>query len=659
MATLKAMFKLFDGYSVTIDKINRGTDAATDKIIRASRGTDEFNNKLAATGASANTAFNGLKKLVGAFLSLAALKKGMDITDEYINTASRLSLINDGLQTQAELQDKIFAAADRARGSYSDMADAVAKMGLLAGDAFGSNDELIAFTELMQKSFKIGGADTAMQQGAMRQLTQAMASGRLQGDELTSIMENASMMYDAIAKYTGKSKGELKEMGSQGKITADIIKNSMFMAANDINTKFETLPITFGDIWNKIKRDSLKAFEPVMQKINRLINTDKFKATINGLMNGLKFVANTIGNAIDTASRLGTFISDNWSMIAPIIWGIIGALVVYNATMGIAWWTTIKDTAAKVAHTVASWLETAAILALIAAQDGLNVALAACPLTWIITGIIILITLFYAAVAAVNRFAGTTISATGTIAGDLMEVSAFVGNLFVGLWSLILDIAASIWNVVATLGEFFANIFVDPLNSAVRLFAGMADSVLGILEGIASAIDTIFGSNLVAAVSKWRNGLKGSVNGLVGEAKIKIPRLDTSSLKLDRFEYSTAWDKGYNWGKGVENKISSLAGLLTGTGDFGKDLGTYVNPVAVKGTGKDGAVKVDMSDEDLKYLRDIAERDYINKFSTATLAPNITVQFGDVHEEADANKVAGRIKKILQEEIATAAEGAY
>src|SRR5690606_22944551 len=208
----------------------------------------------------------GLGKFISLAAAIAGAVKGMNIADEYTNTAARLKLINDGLQTQEELQNKIFEAANRSRGSYNEMANAVAKMGLLAKDAFSSNDELIAFTELVQKSFKISGADPSEQAGAMRQLTQAMASGRLQGDELVSIMENAPMIFEAIAKYMGVSKGELKKLSSEGVITADVIKNAMFMAAGDIDKAFAKMPMTFGDIWNKIKNGALKAFDKVIAK---------------------------------------------------------------------------------------------------------------------------------------------------------------------------------------------------------------------------------------------------------------------------------------------------------------------------------------------------------------------------------------------------------
>jgi tape measure domain-containing protein len=677
MATLKAMFKLFDGYSSTIDKINRKTDEATNKIMNASGATDKFNKKLENTGASANTASSGLGKLVKTFISLAAIKKGIDITDEYTNTASRLALINDGLQTQAELQDKIFAAANRSRGAYADMADAIATMGLLAKDAFKSNDELIAFTELVQKTFKIAGADTSMQQAAMRQLAQAMASGRLQGDELVSIMENAPMIYEAIAKYMGKTKAELKELSSKGAITADIIKNAMFKSADEINKKFEKMPMTFGDIWNKIKNGATRAFRSVFEEVNELINSEKINSIINGIVNGVALVAIAIGNIINVAVQLGTFIADNWSIIEPIIMGIVSAMLIYNAVSLIT--NAIIGVQAFMANVsaAAKMMETGATLSLTAAQYGLNAALFACPITWIIVGFMALIVVFYVAIAVINKLAGTSISATGVIAGAFAALGAFIFNLFVGTINAIIQL---IWTVFV---EPFIGIIEWVLNVANGGFNNFGDAVKNLIGNIISwflslgkvvtkIIDAIFGTD-------WTSGLSSLQNKVLSwgknEKAITLSREAPTINK--RIKYTTAWNAGYNFGKNVQDKLSFSNLLKKPTGfsnnldnlkgfDFSKfgtasnpKFGTASDPITVKGTGNNGKVEVDMSDEDLKYLRDIAEREYINKFSTATLAPNIQISFGDVHETADANKVAGRIRKILQEEIAMAAEGAY
>ncbi|SHH76276.1 tape measure domain-containing protein [Caloranaerobacter azorensis DSM 13643] len=662
MATLKAMFKLFDGYSRTIGKIEKRTQTATDQILKASGATDKFNKKLKDTGASANIASSGLGKLIGTFLSFAVAKKGIDIADEYTNTAARLSLINDGLQTQAELQEKILAAANRSRGSYLDMANAISKMGLLAGDAFKSNDELIAFTELVQKSFKVGRASSSEQASALLQLSQAMAAGRLQGDEFRAITENASIIADAIAKYMGKSKGELKELSAEGVITADIIKNAVFMAADDINNKFETMPMTFGDVWNRIKNDGLKAFDPVIQETNELINSEGFNKFIDRLIKGFYIMSTVASGLINIISKIGFFFANNWSIIEPLIWGIIGALIVYNATMGIAWLTTLKTIADKAKKIALDWAEYAAIFALIWAQDGLNAALAACPITWIITGVIALIAVFYAAIAVINKLTGTSISATGIIIGAVIVAAAFIGNVVIGLMNSLIQV---IWTIFV---EPFIGIIEWVLNAANGGFNSFGGAVANLIGQIISwflslgkvvtkIIDAIFGTDWTSGLSALQEKvLKWGKN----EDAITINR--EAPIIKHRFEYGKVWDTGYKFGEKVEDKISSLTDLMTDKEDKEFDLsniGTEGNPLTIEGIGSNGKVEVDMSDEDLKYLQDIAQREYINKFSTATLAPNIQVSFGDVHKEADVDKVARRIRKILQEQIATAAEGSY
>lgn len=665
IATLKALFKIIDGYSDPIARLNRKVDQATNKMLGASEATDKFNNKLKQTGASSSFLSTGIGKLIGTAAILATTLKGINITDEFVNTNARIALINDGLQTQAELQEKIFQSASRAKGSYTDMAGAITRMGILASEAFGSNNELIAFTELVQKTFKVGGASQSEQSSAMLQLSQAMAAGKLQGDEFRSIMENAPMIAQAIADYTGKSKGELKEMSSEGLITSDIIKNAMFNMSDEINSKFETMPTTFEDIWNKIKNGGLKAFSSVMAKTSELINTSQFQSFVDNMVNGFYIIAGVANYAIDIISGLGNFISSNWGIIEPVLWGVIAALAVYQSSLLLSTLAVKGLTLAKILAVPIYSLLTGATMAETAAQWGLNDALYACPITWIIIAIIALIALFYVVIGVINKLAGTSISATGIIAGVFMWCLALIGNLFVMLINLIIDVIGVVWDFIATFAEFFANVFNDPIGSIIRLFVGLGDTVLGILEGIASALDAILGSNLANAVSGWRDSLQVKVDDLVGEPKIKIERIDTSQYHLDRFNYGDAYNSGYEWGSNISDSFN-LGSLLSSLGESGSsnlgslgDMGTSSNPLAVEGTGKDGAIDVDMSDEDLKYLRDIAEREYINKFSTATLAPHIEVKFGDVHEEADVNKVAGRIKKILQEEISLASEGAY
>ncbi|MHB8065152.1 MAG: tape measure protein [Ruminiclostridium sp.] len=606
MATLKAILKLFDGYSSPIDKINRKTDQATDKILKASGSTDKFNSKLKATGTSASSASGGLGKFISMAALMAGAVKGMSITDEFTNTSARLSLINDGLQTQAELQEKIFAAADRSKGSYSDMAAAISKMGITAGEAFGNNNELIAFTELIQKGFKVGGASATEQSSAMLQLTQAMGSGKLQGDEFRSIMENAPMIADAIAKYTGKSKGDLKEMSKEGEITSDIIKNAMFMASDDINAKFKTMPMTFADVWNKIKNGASKSFAPVMEKINKLINSDGFKRFINDLTIGFDLASKAANWLIDT-------IVNGWDTIGPIL-AIIGTVLL--VAMIIKLWAMIPPLIAQ----AATWL----------------------AIYW---PILLIIAIIAIVIAAARQFGASWSDIFGVIGGIIGTFAAFFYNCFV-----------MIWNAVAAFINFFGNVFTHPIASIKTLFYDLMVTVLGFIETMAQGIQDLIGKiGIKVNITSGIDNLKSKFEKASATIKNEAGLVEYVKSK-DFMELSEGYTKGSDMGKNIESNLSEALSELTKTLTEGVPPST--DPVPVKGTGKNGKVDVDMSDEDMQYLRDIAERDYINKFSTATLAPNVTIQFGDVHETADANKVAGRIRKILQEEIAVTAEGA-
>ena len=626
MATLKAMFKLFDGYSTTIDKIDKKTKQATDKILGASGATDKFNDKLKQTGASAEKANNGLSKFIGKVASVAAVLKGMSISDDLVNTKARLNLINDGLQTQKELQEKIFAAATRSRGSYETMADSVARLQLLAGDAFSSNGETIAFTEILQKAFKVSGASTTEQSGAMLQLSQAMASGRLQGDEFVSISENAPLILEAISRYTGKSRGELKEMSSDGAISADIIKKSMFSMADDINAKFATMPITFGDIWNKIKNGALSAFDPISTAVSNIINTTGFMNLVNAFIIGINVLGMALGGLID-------FIIAGWDLISPFV---ISLATIWLGSIIAQLWAMIPPIIMQAAY----W------------------AMANAPLILMIALIVVI--------------AQTLVSLGVTFE----SVFSFVGGILGAFYVFFYNQFVAMWNSVASFINFFGNVFKNPVASVQTLFYNMAVNVLGFIESMAQGIEDLLNKipgvnvTITSAITGLKNGLASKAASIKDEAGL----VDFVQSK-EFMSYSEGATLGSNLGKatygsisGAINKLTnSFSSLTTGLMSDGTTgvpgLGELINgngpdaPVKVKGTGKNDSIKVDMSDEDLKYLRDIAEREFINKFSNTTLAPNISVEFGDVHEEADVDKVAKRITTILKEQIAVAGEG--
>lgn len=648
MATLKAMFKLFDGYSNTVNKIIAGTDKAATSVKKASKETDVYNQSLKSTGASASVASSGLGKLVGTIVSLAAAQKAMDITDTYTNTSARLSMITGSLEEQKALQDAVFAAADRSRGSYVEMANATAKMKMLAGDAFGSNEEALGFTELLQKSLKVSGASKEEQNSAFLQLTQAMAAGKLQGDEFRSIMENAPMVANAIAEYLGVTKGELKELSSDGAITAEIIKNAMFNAADDIEGKFSQMPMTFADVWTKIKNAGMNAFGDVFKKANTMLNSDMGQAAIMNLTGAIYMAAEGFDMLLDGIG----WVINHLDVLVPIVLGLAGAWLVYNATAGIGWLTTLKNVAAMVLKATADWAEYAAIIMLIWAQEGFNAALAACPISWIIGAIIILIAVFYAGVAAINHFAGTSVSATGLIGAAFGFLAANLFNIFI----------FPIWNMLAMLGNFIGNVFNSPTAAVEILFLDMAKTCVDYVLNMAKAIENIINKipGVTVDITSGLEGFKEGLESKIGEVKdesewkeyIKQPEL---------MDISAMTAAGYSKGASLETKMSNLFSDFA-PDNPGNDLdlsqfATAGNPATVKGSGKGGAVKVENA-EDIEWMRKLAERDYVARIAQNTLAPNIKVEFsGPITKEVDTDGVMSHVVEQLKDVIATAPEG--
>lgn len=557
------------------------------EIRQADQAQQQLNNDIRNGKNESSGLLSVIKKLALTMGAAFSIKQLVDWSDSMTLTKARLDLMNDGLQTTEELQRMIFQSAERSRSAYTDTANAVAKLGILAGDAFSSNQEMVYFAEQMNKQFKIGGASVQERTAAMYQLTQAMAAGRLQGDEFRSIMENAPMLAQAIAKNMGKTTGELREMSSQGLITADVIKNAMFAAADETNRKFAQLPMTWGDVWVTLMNNILIYLQPLLKLINLLAN--------------------------------------NWAIISPIILGVAAAIAVY---------------------TVAAYGATAATKAWAAAQAVLNAIMALNPIALIIMGVALLIAIFYSAIAAVNKFKGTTLSASGMIAGAIAVAGAFIANSFIGLYNLIISVVASIWNYIATFAEFFANVFNDPVGSIIRLFAGMADTILGILGGIASAIDAVFGSNLSDAVNGWRKTLGRKVDSFVAEQKITYGRIDENKLKMTRFDYGKAYNSGYEFGKGLEGEFSNMFKL--------DDISLSAAKIAENtGSMKDS---MDVTKEELKYLRDIAEQEGINRFTTAEVKVDMT-NHNNINSNMDLDGVISYFGLALEETLASVAEG--
>lgn len=609
-------------------------DSIEQNIRDANDQQQRFNHSIRGGTSAADGLWQKMKGIAATVGGMIGLKQALGTSDQLTQTNARLNnaliKFDDGGSIE-ELEAKVMASAQRSRAYYMDTAAAVAKLGINARDAFTNMDEVIAFSELVNKSFVIGGAGAQEQSAAMLQLTQAMASGVLRGEELNSIFENAPGIIQSIAKYLDVPIGQIRTMASEGQITADIVKNAMFEAAGDIERNFSNMPKTWGQIWTGIKNKALSIFAPILNKLNQIANSSKFETVSNGVIGALAAIASVATVVLDLLINGASWVVDNWSWLSPVIYGVAAALGVYYGaqlaanTVGlISKGVHIAMAGAKMIQLAATGALTAATAAQTAEQYGLNAAMYACPLVWIIILIIALVALFYAAVAAVNKFAGTSVSATGIICGAFMAALAFIGNIFIALWNVAAEVFVLIYNLVATVANFIGNVFNDPVGAVCRLFFDLADTVLGVLQALASAIDAIFGSNLAGAVQGWRDSLGGWVDETFGKRTEVMAKMSADDLKLDRFEYGAAFDLGYNFGEGIDSKVSGLfdgsAMDSMGAFDIGNTLdGIYGNTGDTAGNTAAMSDALDITEEDLSYLRDIAEREAINRFTTAEI----------------------------------------
>ncbi len=637
-----------------------------------------FNREIEEGTNEANSLMQTIKGAVAAYATIQTLSAALNLSDQLTSTTARLNLMNDGLQTTQDLQNMIYLSAERARGSYQATADAVSKLGLMASDAFSSSEEIIAFMEQVNKQFTIAGTEAAGIDAAMLQLTQAMGSGVLRGEEYNSILEQAPNIIQAIADYMEVPKGQLKDMAAEGQITADIVKAAMFAAADETNAKFESMPKTFSQIWTSFQNTALMAFQPVLQRMNEIANSEAFQNMVNGAIEALSVVAGIALEIFDLLVGVAGAVADNWSWLSPIIYGVAAALAVYygwllltkGAEMAMAAVHGIVAVA-KGIMAAATMLVTGATWAETTAQYGLNAAMYACPIVWIIILIIALIALFYAAVAAVNKFAGTSVSATGIICGAFMVALAFIGNIFVALWNLVVDVFVLIYNLVATVANFIGNVFTDPIGAVCRLFFDLADTVLGILQALASAIDAIFGSNLAGSVQGWRDSLGGWVDDTFGKGDEIMAKMNADDMKLGRFEYGEAWDAGYSFGEGIDQSIanfdpSSLFDTNVPGADDYANLGNYGSGIGGIGSGVDDiagntgkiADSMDITEEDLKYLRDIAEQEAVNRFTTAEITIEQT-NHNTVSGKMDLDGIVSGLTDAANEAVDKIAEGVH
>jgi len=647
---------------------NRDVDNMAEAYRRAAQQEEVLNRGLRNGASAADGLLGKVKGIVTTLAAGAGAKAVLGLSDQLASSSARLSLIVDDGGSVDALEQKIMASAQRSRASYLGTMQTISKLGLQAGDAFNSNDELIRFTELLNKNFVIGGSSATEQAAAMYQLTQAMGSGRLQGDEYRSIIENAPMLAGAIEEYMRNvqgATGAMKDWSSEGLLTADVIKAAVFNSADEVEARFQQMPMTWGQVWTQMQNKAIAAFDPVLSKLNQVANSERFETVTDGIVSGLATIAAVAGVVLDLLISGGSLVVDNWSWLEPIVWGLVTAFVAYNTVALITNGLNAATALAEGVKAAALAMSTGATFAATVAQYGLNAALLACPITWIVLLIIALVAAFYAAVAAINHFAGTSLSATGIVMGAFAVAGAFIINLILGVVNFVIGIGVELYNLIATFANFFANVFNDPVGAIINLFAGMFDFILGIVQSAASLIDTVLGTDMSSAVAGFRNTVATKVEEIVGDQVEVMEKLNASDYQIQRIEYGDAWAAGNSLGRGIEDAVGGLFNFDLGAAEnYGADspfaLDDISNNAALTAANTGAtADALTATTEELEYLRDIAERDAINRFTTAEVKIDMTGMQNRIEGGADLDGVISALTDGFTEALLTAAEGVH
>lgn len=669
---------------------NMDVSAANDAYLRLSQtvgnteryirdNVDEqgrFNQEISAGTQQANELTNTIKRAVAAYISIQSVGKALNISDELVQTTSRLNMMNDGVQTTAELVNMVYAAAQDARGSFSQMADVVARFGNNAKDAFSSSEEVVAFADLIQKQMTIAGASTQEAANAELQLSQALGSGVLRGDELNSIFEQAPNLIQNIADYLDVPIGKIREMAADGELSADVVKAAIFSAADDINSKFNEMPMTWGQMWQSMQNTALIAFQPVLQRLNDLANSEAFQTFIQGAIEAMATLANILLNVFDLAVSIGTFIGDNWSIIAPIVYGIVAALTAYIAISAIVAAINGVMAIAEGVKAAAQTMATGVTFAETAAQQGLNAALMACPLTWIIMLILALIVVIFAVCNAIAKMTGIANSGFGVITGGVNVVIQFFKNL--GL--TVANIALGIGNAIAALASNMMTAFHNAICSVQSWFYNLLSTALSVIEGICAALNKLpFVEFDYSGISSAADDYAAKASEAAGNKEDYQSISDAFNEGFTTFDAfqdgwaSDAFNAGAAWGDGVADKVSnfSLSDVFgqTDIPNVGDYTSGFSDAIANSGVGdgigniddNTGKIKdsLDITEEDLKYLRDIAEQEAINRFTTAEINVDMSGMQNTVNSGDDIDGFMTKLTDSVNEAVDNMTEGVH
>lgn len=661
MPTLNAMFRLGDGYSAKIEKIVTGTDKALQKVENTSKAVDELDGALSKTGKTgqdtgkkfsgfgedveelgkkAERTDNIIKGLLTTILSAGTIRAVFQFSQESFN----LGNIQKGVERQLAVVLKNVGAAEDAIERLKEKASEIQGVTIYGDEAMlaGASElaTYISDTEAIESMMGTLANYAAGMSGGGALDTSAMV------DYATQLGKALDGTYDGLTKKGFTLSDQQKAIIESGTdmekalVIDEVISQSWNGLAESMASLPENRIISIKNTIGDIREEVGNRITPGIMNLYNVI--EKYMPQIESLMLGIGNAINVLiflfGMAADAAGSAASFIDKNWSIIGPIIIGVAGALLLYAGYLAVT-------KAATVAFTVA--------------QGIMNSTMLGCPLVWIAAAVIGVAAAIYYGVEAFNDWSGASVSATGIICGALATGGAFIWNLIAGVVNAIMGITIELYNLVAGFANAMATMFNNPVAGIIMLFSSLFDFIVGFAQSAAKIIDSVFGSNIADAIGSFRDEFNAGVEDIVGNDKVTVmEKLDASAYQLGRISYGDAYDQGYLFGEGIEEKVS---GLLGGIGEYGfEGVATAGNPAVVEGTGQGGTMQVDMADEDIQYLRDLAQREYVAKIANNTLAPNIRVEFtGPVTKEADVDKVAARLGEILKDEIASTAEEVY
>lgn len=660
------------------------TISGTERYIRDN--VDEqgrFNQRIDEGVSKTDNLMNTIKGVAGAYLGVQAVGDVLNISDELVQTTSRLNMMNDGMQSTQELVNMVYAAAQDARGSFSEMADVVARFGNNAGDAFGSSEEVVAFADLVQKQMTIAGAGTQEASNAMLQLSQALGSGVLRGDELNSIFEQAPNLIQSIADYLQVPIGEIRDMASEGELSADVVKAAIFASADEINAKFEEMPMTWGQVWQSMKNTALITFQPVLQRLNDIANSESFQGFVDGAIEAMATLANIVLNIFDLIGTVGGFIADNWSIISPIVYGVIGALAVYAAYLGILKGIELASAAASTIYALAMSAKVAVMaaatgqtMAATAAQIGYNGALYACPIVWIIMLIIALIAVIFAVCNAIAKMTGIANSGFGVITGGVNVVIQFFKNLAL----TVANIALGIGNAIAALASNIVTAFHNAISNVQSWFYSLMSTAVSVIDNICAALNKLpFVEFDYSGISSAADEYAAMASEAAGNKEDYTSISDAFSEGFNTFDtfqdgwVSDAFDAGASWGDGVADAVNnfSLSDIFGGTNipnsqDY---VSGFDDVITNSGVGDSlgsiaddtGAIKdsLGISEEDLKYLRDIAEQEAVNRYTVAEITIDQSGMQNNINSGDDIDGFMTKLTDSVNEAVDNMTEGVH